>query len=108
MHYPPGMPNEFNPAENGLHPAHMQLVEGFIYVNFAREEPPEFDSFVASWRAVAAQYGTAGLKVIARAVAADEGELEAGAGELSGVLPLFTVAQQVVSGGAWRVQRGES
>ena len=66
VHYPPGMPNEFNPAEHGLHPAHLQLVEGFIYVNFAREEPPEFDPFVATWQAVAEQYGTAQLKVIAR------------------------------------------
>ena len=66
VHYPPGMPNEFNPAEHGLHPAHLQLVEGFIYVSLAREEPPEFDPFVATWRAVAEQYGMAQLKVIAR------------------------------------------
>ncbi len=64
--YPPGMPRDFDPAQHGLHPAHVRTVEGFIYVSFAQDEPPEFDPFVATWRAIAQQYGTAQLKVVAR------------------------------------------
>ena len=64
--YPPGMARDFDPAQHGLHPAHVRTVEGFIYVSFAQDEPPEFDPFVATWRAIGQLYGTAELKVVAR------------------------------------------
>ena len=35
-------------------------------MSFAQDEPPEFDSFVATWRTVTQQYGMAQLKVVAR------------------------------------------
>ena len=63
----PGMPSGFDPTEHGLHPAHVRTVEGFIFVSFARAEPPDFDAFVANWRTVCQRYGTANLKVAARA-----------------------------------------
>ena len=64
--FPTGMPSGFDPAQHGLHPAHVRTVEGFIFVSFARQEPPEFDTFVANWRAVSKVYGAATLKVAAR------------------------------------------
>ena len=91
--YPPGMPRDFDPAQHGLHPAHVRTVEGFIYVSFAQDEPPEFDPFVAhvARRDRPAVWDGA-IEGGGAPVAADEGELEAGAGELPGVLSLFTVA----------------
>jgi phenylpropionate dioxygenase-like ring-hydroxylating dioxygenase large terminal subunit len=64
--YPPGMPTGFDAAEHGLHPAHVRTVEGFIFVSFARQEPPDFDTFVSNWRTLGQEYGTAQLKVVAR------------------------------------------
>ena len=63
---PAGMPDYFDAAQNGLHPCHVQTVEGFIFLNLSRQEPPEFEPLVGNWRAVCQQYGTAGLKTVAR------------------------------------------
>ncbi len=63
---PTGMPEGFEQDQHGLHPAHVQMVEGFIFVNLADEEPAGFDDFVARWRGVSKFYGTANLKVVAR------------------------------------------
>ena len=63
---PSGMPPGFNPADHGLHPCHVRTAEGFIWVSFARQEPPDFDAFVSNWKSVCAEYGTAKLKVAAR------------------------------------------
>ena len=64
--FPPGMPQGFDAAQYGLHPAHVRTVEGFIFISFSRREPPEFDSFVANWRTVCQRYKTATLRVAAR------------------------------------------
>ena len=63
---PTGMPEGFEQDQHGLHPAHVQMVEGFIFVNLADEEPAGFDDFVTRWRGVCEFYGTANLKVVAR------------------------------------------
>jgi Rieske 2Fe-2S family protein len=64
--FPPGMPGGFDPARHGLHRAHVRLLEGFIFVSFARQTAPEFDNFVSNFRDVSRQFGTKGLKVVAR------------------------------------------
>lgn len=64
--FPTGMASAFNAADNGLHPAHVRTVEGFIYVSLSLQEPPDFESFVGNWRAVCEEYGTAGLKIATR------------------------------------------
>jgi phenylpropionate dioxygenase-like ring-hydroxylating dioxygenase large terminal subunit len=64
--YPPGLPARFDAAQLGLHPCHVRTVEGFIFLSLARQDPPDFDSFVANWRTVCQEYGTAKLKVVAR------------------------------------------
>ncbi len=63
---PAGMPDYFDAAQNGLHLCHVRTVGGFIFVNLSKQEPPEFDPFVANWRAVCQQYGTGQLKTVAR------------------------------------------
>jgi phenylpropionate dioxygenase-like ring-hydroxylating dioxygenase large terminal subunit len=38
------MPEDFSKAENGLHPCHVRVFHGFIFVNLAREETADFDA----------------------------------------------------------------
>ena len=64
--FPAGMPADFDPADHGLHSAHVRIVNGFIYVSFALAEPSDFESFTASWKAVTDEFQTADLKVVAR------------------------------------------
>ena len=61
-----GMPADFDPAKNGLTPCHVRTAEGFIFVNFSRQEPPDFESAVSAMRTLCQRYGTAQLKVGAR------------------------------------------
>ncbi len=61
-----GMPDDFEPAKNGLLPCHLRTAEGFIFVNLSRREPPDFDSAVSAMRTLCQRYGTAQLKVGAR------------------------------------------
>ena len=64
---PSGMPAGFEMAQHGLNPVHVRTTEGFIFVNFAAGEAPEFDSVVKNFAAVGKEYGTADLKIVARA-----------------------------------------
>jgi phenylpropionate dioxygenase-like ring-hydroxylating dioxygenase large terminal subunit len=61
-----GMPADFDAAQNGLRPCHLQTAEGFIFVNFSRQEPPDFAPAVSAMRTLGQRYGTAQLKVGAR------------------------------------------
>lgn len=62
-----GMPNDFQPSENGLLPCHVRTAEGFIFLNFATDkQPPDFDADVNGLRNLGQRYGTAGLKIGAR------------------------------------------
>jgi phenylpropionate dioxygenase-like ring-hydroxylating dioxygenase large terminal subunit len=63
---PSGMPADFEMAQHGLHPVHVRTTEGFIFVNFAQGEAPEFESVVKNFAAVGKEYGTADLKIVAR------------------------------------------
>jgi phenylpropionate dioxygenase-like ring-hydroxylating dioxygenase large terminal subunit len=63
---PNGMPSGFDMAKNGLRPAHVKTSEGFIFVNLALDDPPDFDSVVKNFATVAKEYGTADLKIVAR------------------------------------------
>jgi phenylpropionate dioxygenase-like ring-hydroxylating dioxygenase large terminal subunit len=63
---PNGMPSDFDMSKNGLRPAHVKISEGFIFVNLAHDDPPDFDSVVKNFAAVAKEYGTADLKIVAR------------------------------------------
>lgn len=61
-----GMPDDFDAAQNGLRPCHLRTAEGFIFVNFSRQDPPDFDPAVSAMRTMCQRYGTAQLKVGAR------------------------------------------
>ena len=61
------MPADFDMSKNGLRPAHVKTTEGFIFVNLSLDDdPPDFDAAVKSFAAVAKEYGTADLKIVAR------------------------------------------
>ena len=69
---PNGMPADFDFSQNGLIPCHVRTAGGFIIANLSRDEPPDFDSVVnpprtPNWRSICEDYGTASLKVGARA-----------------------------------------
>ena len=66
---PNGMPADFDMSKNGLRPAHVKTTEGFIFVNLSHDEPPDFEAAVKNFAAVAKEYGTADLKIVARASA---------------------------------------
>jgi Rieske 2Fe-2S family protein len=60
------MPEGFDPGQYGLHPAHVKVTEGFIWLSLARNEPPEFDPWVLMWRAAAQKYQMGDLKIATR------------------------------------------
>jgi phenylpropionate dioxygenase-like ring-hydroxylating dioxygenase large terminal subunit len=64
--FPPELPPPFEQNALGLHPCHVRTVDGFIFVNFSHEEPPDFDTWAATWQAVTRQYNTGALKVAVR------------------------------------------
>lgn len=64
--YPTGMPDGFDAGQHGLHPAHVRVTEGFIWLSLARNEPPEFDPWVGMWRAAAQKYQMGDLKIATR------------------------------------------
>ncbi len=62
-----GMPEDFDPGSTGLHPCHMRVLEGHIFVNLSRESgPPDFDEATKYYRDVARKYAFAQLKIGAR------------------------------------------
>ena len=67
--YPKGMSDTFDASEHGLHPAYVNVVNGFIWVSLARGEAPEFEPWVRSWRTLTEKYGTADLKIATRLAA---------------------------------------
>jgi len=40
------MPDGFDPGEWGLHPCHVGVREGLIFLNLSRKEPPDFEDFI--------------------------------------------------------------
>jgi Rieske 2Fe-2S family protein len=64
--FPPELPEGFEQNALGLHPCHVRTVDGFIFVNLSHGEPPDWDTWAATWQRVTQQYETGGLKVIAR------------------------------------------
>lgn len=61
-----GMPDDFDQSAHGLLTCHVQTAEGFIFVNLADGQPPEFESAVKGVRTLGQRYGTKDLKVAAR------------------------------------------
>src|SRR6266540_1467486 len=64
--FPTGMPANFDPSQHGLHPCPVNVVNGFIWLSFARNEPPEFEPWVNTWRATAEKYQMQDLKIATR------------------------------------------
>ena len=69
---PNGMPSDFDFSQNGLIPCHVRTAGGFIIANLSKDAPPDFESVVnpartPNWRTICEDYGTATLKIAARA-----------------------------------------
>ena len=67
--YPQGMASDFDASQNGLHPAHVRTVGGFIWISLASGEAPEFDPWVGLWRASSEKYRMEDLKIASRLAA---------------------------------------
>jgi len=61
--FPTGMPNNFDASQHGLHPCHVKMVQGFIWLSLARNEAPEFEPWIGNWKAVADKFDMANLKI---------------------------------------------
>ena len=61
--YPTGMPANFDASQHGLHPVHLRMVQGFIWVSLASKEPPEFDPWIGNWKGVADRFKMEDLKI---------------------------------------------
>ena len=57
--FPTGMPNGFDPSEHGLHPCHVKVVQGFIWLSLARNEAPDFEPWIGNWKSVADKFDMA-------------------------------------------------
>ena len=65
--YAYGMQEDFNPADNGLLPCHMNIAAGNIFINLSRSaEPPDFEPEVARLRVLGERYSLADLQIAAR------------------------------------------
>ena len=74
--YPQGMASDFDASQNGLHPAHVRTVGGFIWISLASGEAPEFDPWVGLWRASSGKVSYGGFEDRFTTGSADPGELE--------------------------------
>jgi len=60
------MGEDFDPAQHGLHPCHVRIFEGLIFLNLSLGEAPDFETFIQRGRPFLSDYGIADLKVAAR------------------------------------------
>ena len=60
------MPETFEPARFGLHPCHVQVREGFIFLNLGRDEPPNFDDLYPDQLALMAFHELGNAKIAAK------------------------------------------
>lgn len=62
------MPEGFDPADYGLHPCHLRVLDGLIFVNLAEGEAPDFDQEAAPMLPYLRQHDLTRAKVAHRAV----------------------------------------
>lgn len=62
----PMMPSSFDKALYGLKPVHADVFEGLIFVNFAKDEPPDFERHVAPFRALICPSALSRTKIAVR------------------------------------------
>jgi len=62
----PLMPADFDKKANGLIPCSVRVEDGLVFINLARQEAPDFDSFIAPFRPFLALHDLATTKVALR------------------------------------------
>jgi phenylpropionate dioxygenase-like ring-hydroxylating dioxygenase large terminal subunit len=60
------MPDDFDLASHGLHPAHVRVVNGFIFISLA-QDPPDFSKVQKDFEPLLRPFRIEGAKVAARA-----------------------------------------
>ena len=60
------MPDEFDANKFGLHPCHIQLFEGLIFLNLEPEAPADLESLYSAYRPLAVQQGLTRARVANR------------------------------------------
>ena len=64
----PKMGAEFNKCDYGLHPCHVELLEGFIFINLSKETPPDFEKVRKTALPFLAPHQLEKTKIVAREV----------------------------------------
>ena len=57
------MPDGFNREDFRLHPCHIQVFEGLIFINLSQDEPPDLETLYGSYHDFAEQQGLARAKI---------------------------------------------
>ena len=57
------MPDGFNREDYHLHPCHLQVFEGLIFINLSQDEPPDLETLYGSYHDFAEQQGLARAKI---------------------------------------------
>lgn len=61
------MQDDFDMSKNGLHPCHLRVEGGHIFINLSNEDnPPDFEKETGRFKRLAKKYGFADLKIGAR------------------------------------------
>lgn len=60
------MGEDFDPSKHGLHPCHVGIFEGIIFLNLSLGDASDFEAFVQRGRPFLVDYGIANLKIAAR------------------------------------------
>lgn len=58
------MPEDFDKAANGLHPCHVRVFHGLIFVNLSEDEPEDFDATFGEFDPILAYHGFGDAKVV--------------------------------------------
>ncbi len=57
------MPDDFNKAENGLHPCHLCVFHGLIFINMSEDEPDDFDATFGDMGPILDYHGIADARI---------------------------------------------
>jgi phenylpropionate dioxygenase-like ring-hydroxylating dioxygenase large terminal subunit len=57
------MPEDFDKAENGLHPCHIRVFHGLIFINMAEDQPDDFDATFGDMGPILDYHGIADARI---------------------------------------------
>lgn len=57
------MPDDFDKAENGLHPCHIRVFHGLVFINMSEDEPDDFDATFGDMGPILDYHGIADARI---------------------------------------------